>query len=341
MACLMVATGWAWSRIKYSSDQMLTSNGFPLFCVAWWTAHVIETASVTFSVRHTCSNQAHSSFKCDWMKFGDGMQCQTHLFGWNGIIHKVGWSDIGKWFREPRNSRHLAGVIIDPWSFTQLSNIVWSWVLKDQYDGAVERCFTCYRRWIVVDIDHCGCCEKLRSQSWWTNNFILYIPVHTTASPSFADISRTLSYETQRPFSWSISKRLLFLVLANDITMFVGVGSFLVVDNAVVLQQLGYGEIRCRWPLLKLWLDVCAVFNHAYKCNKWLRDILLNTSIKENVGERRPTIVHHVSTNPTQRNFWQLSIVPCCRSIKLKARKTEKNEETATKRTIQTLDVLK
>ena len=34
--------------------------------------------------------------------------------------------------------------------------------------------------------------------------------------------------------------------------MSVGVGSFLVVGKAIVLQQLGYGEIRFRLPLLKL-----------------------------------------------------------------------------------------
>ena len=33
---------------------------------------------------------------------------------------------------------HLVGVIIDHWSFTQLSSIVWSWVLTDRYAGAVE-----------------------------------------------------------------------------------------------------------------------------------------------------------------------------------------------------------
>ena len=112
MACLMVATEWGWSRIKGSSDEMLTSNGLPLFCVAWWT--VIETASVTFSVRHTCSNQAHYFFKCDWMEFGDG---SVKLFGWSGILHNMGWSDIGEWFRELRKYLHLAGVIIESLEF--------------------------------------------------------------------------------------------------------------------------------------------------------------------------------------------------------------------------------
>ena len=36
------------------------------------------------------------------------------------------------------DSLHLVGVIIDPWRFTQLSSIVWSWVLTDRYAGAVE-----------------------------------------------------------------------------------------------------------------------------------------------------------------------------------------------------------
>ena len=36
------------------------------------------------------------------------------------------------------------------------------------------------------------------------------------------------------------------------IAMSVGVGFFLVVGKAVVLQQLGYGEIRFRLPLLEL-----------------------------------------------------------------------------------------
>ena len=121
---------------------------------------------------------------------------------------------------------------------------------------------------------------------------------HASASPNFAGISRTLSYES-----------LLFLVLAKRqsqvhrkgcftcIAMSVIVGSFLVVGKVVELQQLRYSEIKFRLPLLKLWLDVCAVFNHAYKCNKWWRGILLNTSIEESVGERWPTIVQRVSTN--------------------------------------------
>ena len=37
----------------------------------------------------------------------------------------------------------------------------------------------------------------------------------TTASPSCAEISKTLSYEILMPFSWSISTSCLFLVFAD------------------------------------------------------------------------------------------------------------------------------
>ena len=47
--------------------------------------------------------------------------------------------------------------------------------VKDRYVGTVKWCFSCCRLWIVVDFVHCRCCEKHRSQSWWTNNFILCI----------------------------------------------------------------------------------------------------------------------------------------------------------------------
>ena len=119
---------------------------------------------------------------------------------------------------------------------------------------------------------------------------------HTPASPSFADISRTLSYDTQSTVLVEHINKSSFSGPGEDrqsqvhrkgcftfIAMSVGVGFFRVVGKAVVLQQLGYGDIRYRWPLLKLWLDVCAVFNHAHKCNKWRRDRLLNTSIEESV----------------------------------------------------------
>ena len=61
---------------------MLTSNGELLFCVAWWADHVMLTASATFSVRNTSSNQEYSSFKCeqidsgagkDWLATGGGL----------------------------------------------------------------------------------------------------------------------------------------------------------------------------------------------------------------------------------------------------------------------------
>ena len=137
--------------------------------------HVIETASVTFPVSHTCSNQAHSIFKCDWMKFGDGNIKLTSLCGVGFFAMWAGWTYFvnDSWSSATLFTLLVSSLILGA-SRRLLSSIVWSCVLKNRYAGAVETCFSCCRRWIVIDV-HCRCCEKLRSQTWRTNNSILYI----------------------------------------------------------------------------------------------------------------------------------------------------------------------
>ena len=188
MACLRVATEWAWSRSKGSSDVMLTSNGWLLFCIAWWDTHVILTASSTLCERDTFSNQAYSSFK--WLRIdsGAGYGRFPAVGGFGFLVMKAGQTFVkasgssGTFFTFI-SALSLIGSHSSP-SCSELG--CWKMEMLVPWNDV----FTVSGSWIMVNVvDHWSCIHLL-SQDWWTDYSIFHWA--TTASPNWAEISRTL-----------------------------------------------------------------------------------------------------------------------------------------------------
>ena len=60
---IKVATQWAWSRGRGSSDVILTSNTGPLFLETWWANQVILSSTSDASIRRIFSSHFCSTVK--------------------------------------------------------------------------------------------------------------------------------------------------------------------------------------------------------------------------------------------------------------------------------------
>ena len=76
--------------VSLVSKQRLTSNFRLLFCVAWWDAHVILTASSTLYERDTFYSQVYSSFKWLWIDTGAGYGRLPAVGGFGFLVMKAG-----------------------------------------------------------------------------------------------------------------------------------------------------------------------------------------------------------------------------------------------------------
>ena len=126
--------------------------------------------------------------------------------------------------------------------------------------------------------------------------------------PSWVDICNSLSYEILKPFSCDMLINYLFLVLVNtDMPAYTAkydswaiehlpLCSFLEFGKAVIQQKLWNDKVGLWCAMLNLRLDICTIFNRAYKLKKWWWDSLFNASFMKSVAEIL-SVLKHVSSN--------------------------------------------
>ena len=172
MACLRVATEWAWSRSKCSSDVMLTSNGWLLLRCMMGCPYDTDCIVHTLWERHLFQpgifllQMTPDRLRC-WV-----WQASCYWRIW--ILGDESRSDICEGIGELWNFLHLHICIEFDW-LTFLTKLFWTWMIEDGNAGPMEWCLCCSGSWIMVIVVDRWSCKQLLSQDWWTDYSIFHI----------------------------------------------------------------------------------------------------------------------------------------------------------------------